>query len=263
MINEYCKILNVYVSAVNMQETVTYLTNHLEQIRGQYVCVANIHTTVMAYKDEQYRKIQNHSLLTLPDGNPLAVACRKCGFKDAERVTGPDLMLKLFEISERKGYTHYFYGSSQDTLDQLRKCLLKRYPNLQIAGMYAPPYRALTEEEEAEDINRINSTHPDYIWIGLGAPKQEQWMYRNRRRVYGLMLGVGAGFEFHAGLIKRAPQWMQKLSLEWLFRLLQDPKRLWKRYFQTNGYFLLKQLSGKAYDVHNGRYSLEDKQKGA
>ena len=263
MIDDYCNILNVYISAVNMQETVDYLTDHLEELRGQYICVANVHTTVTAYQDDEYRHIQNSSALTLPDGNPLATACRKCGFIDTERVTGPDLMSELFKISESKGYRHYFYGASQDTLDTLKANLLEHYPQLMIAGMYAPPYRPLTADEEREDVRQINDVHPDYIWIGLGAPKQEQWMYRNRNNVNGLMIGVGAGFEFHAGLIKRAPQWMQKLSLEWLFRLIQNPKRLWKRYLQTNIFYILKKMSGGAYHPINSRCNLEEKKRNA
>ena len=259
MINEYCKILDVYISAVNMQETVNYLTTQIEDIRGQYVCIANVHTTVTAHKDADYRNIQNHSVLTLPDGNPLSVACRKCGFADTTRVTGPDLMTELFKLSESNGYRHYFYGSSQNTLLHLEKCLKENYPKLVIAGMYSPPYRTLTEEEEKIDIDRINQTNPDYIWIGLGAPKQERWMYRNQGKLHGLMIGVGAGFDFHAGLIKRAPIWMQRLSLEWLFRLAQSPKYLWKRYFRTNGYYIFKQICGKAYHVTDSRCSIDDK----
>lgn len=260
MIDNYCKILNTYISAVNMPETVTYLTECLEELRGQYVCVANVHTTAMAYRDRSYRRIQNESALTIPDGNPLAEACWRCGYTDATRVAGPDLMTELFKLSAEKGYRHFFYGGSQETLDTLKEKLLERYPGIHIAGMYSPPFRPLTEVEEAEDVERINAAAPDYIWVGLGAPKQERWMYRNRGRVTGLMIGVGAGFEFHAGIRKRAPEWMQKKSLEWMFRLTQDPRRLWKRYLSTNLLYMEKQIFGKAYCTRDSRRSVTDKQ---
>ncbi len=163
MIENYCKILNTYISAVNMPETVAYLTGHLEELRGQYVCVANVHTTVTAYRDRAYRRIQNESALTIPDGNPLAEACQRCGYRDVTRVAGPDLMTELFKLSASKGHRHFFYGGSQETLDVLKEKLLERYPGINIVGMYSPPFRPLTEAEEAEDIERINAAAPDYI----------------------------------------------------------------------------------------------------
>ena len=147
-------------------------------------------------------------------------------------------MPEIFKLSEEQGYRHFFYGSKQSTLDALQKELQKRYPKLNIVGMYSPPFRPLTEEEDAREVAMINEAHPDFIWVGLGAPKQENWMAAHKNRVNGLMLGVGAGFDFHAGKVKRAPKWMQELCLEWLFRLMQDPKRLLPRYFDTNMSFI-------------------------
>ena len=235
---ETCNILGVNIAVTNMKETVEFLQDNLESIKGNYICVSNVHTTVMSYEDEGYRKIQNGGVLALPDGKPLSSYSRKKGFTNAERVTGPDLMYEIFKISEEKGYRHYFYGSTDDTLDLMKEKLLKRFPKLQIAGIYSPPFRKEAVKEDQEVIDMINETRPDFLWVGLGAPKQERWMYLNRNRINAIMLGVGAGFDYCADKIQRAPKWMQKASLEWLYRLMQDPKRLFKRYYETNKKFI-------------------------
>ncbi|MDU5723278.1 MAG: WecB/TagA/CpsF family glycosyltransferase [Clostridium butyricum] len=233
-----CNILGTDIVVTNLNETAVYLEKNLEKLRGKYVCVSNVHTTVTAYYDEEYKKIQNNAALVLPDGKPLSIVSKKRGFKEAERVTGPDLMGCLFSESELKGYTHYFYGSTNDTLSVLYTNLKKKYPKLQVAGMYSPPFKSEVSFEKEEVLNEINRLKPDFIWIGLGAPKQEKWMALHEGKVNGVMLGVGAGFDYYAEKIKRAPDWMQKYSLEWLYRLLQDPKRLFKRYLITNSKFL-------------------------
>lgn len=158
-------------------------------------------------------------------------------------------MVELFRISGQKRYRHFFYGSTQQTLDDMRTALLRDYPDMVIAGMYAPPFRALTAEEDREITARINDARPDFIWVGLGAPKQEEWMYDHRGKLDAVAVGVGAGFDYLAGNIKRAPRLMQALCLEWLYRLMQDPKRLWRRYVTTNAKFLRyivrEKLTGK------------------
>lgn len=234
----YCPILKTNINVINMADTVDFIDEHMDELRGDYICISNVHTTVMAYHDEKYRKVQNEAAMALPDGKPLSIVSKMRGFHSAERVPGPDLMPELFRLSEKKGYSHFFYGSTQDTLDKLREAVLKEYPMLNIAGMYSPPFRKMTDEEDQEIIDKINKTHADFIWVGLGAPKQEFWMAEHRGKVCGLMLGVGAGFDFHAGTVKRAPRWMQEWCLEWLYRLLQDPKRLIKRYADTNLSFI-------------------------
>ena len=241
----YCEILKTKINVTNMEETLQYIIGNLEELRGKYICVSNVHTTVMSYEDEEYRKIQNEAAMALPDGKPLSVVSRMRGFQEAQKVSGPDLMPEVFRISEEKGYTHYFYGATEETLDKLKDALHKRYPKLKVVGMYSPPFRPLTEKEDAEIVRGINEAAPDFIWVGLGAPKQERWMYAHRGKMCGVMLGVGAGFDFHAGTIKRAPLWMQKSGLEWLFRLTQDPNRLFKRYAVTNIKFLWLLLRGK------------------
>lgn len=234
----YCSILKTNINVTDMDKTIAYITDNLEELRGDYICVSNVHTTVMAFRDESYRKVQNSGAMALPDGQPLSIVSRRRGYSEAQRVPGPDLMPAILHLSEEKGYRHYFYGSTPETLEKLRKVLLDRFPKLQIVGMYAPLFRPLTEEEDQEAVRQINESGADFVWVALGAPKQEKWMYEHRGRVNGLMIGVGAAFDFIAGTVRRAPMWMQKLCLEWVYRICQDPKRMFPRYVSTNFAFL-------------------------
>ena len=233
-----CNILGVNIAAINMEWLVEYLDKNLLDIKGDYICVSNVHTTVTSYEDASYCAVQNGGLMAIPDGGPLSTVGRRRGCKNMARTTGPSLMREIFKISAKKGYRHYFYGSKQETLELLEKKLKENYPGIKIAGMYSPPFRPLTEEEDKAVIERINEANPDFVWIGLGAPKQEKWMAAHQGKIDGLMLGVGAGFDYYAENIKRAPMWMQKHNLEWVYRLVQDPKRLFKRYWSTNTKFI-------------------------
>lgn len=239
-----CDVLGVQIAAINMKAALNIIKENLTKLNGKYICISNVHTTVMSYENDEYRMIQNQAALALPDGKPLSVLCRKRGFRNADRVTGPDLMKEIFDCSQEQGYTHFFYGSTPETLKLLEKKLKRKY-RLSIVGTYSPPFRQLTEDENKRIVEEINQAHADFIWVGLGAPKQEQWMYEHQNQVHGLMIGVGAGFDYFAGNIKRAPMWMQKCSLEWLYRLLQDPRRLFKRYLVTNTKFLWLIARGK------------------
>ena len=227
-------ILGVNIAVTNMEKTIDDITNRLEKWRGEYICVSNVHTTIMAHDDENYRKIQNSSVMSLPDGGPLSAHSRNTGNSAAQRVTGPDLMREILLRSGEHGWKHFFYGSSEKTLAALREKVEERYPGAEIVGMISPPFRQLTPEEDAQYVSEINAANPDFVWVGLGAPKQEIWMAAHQGRINALMVGVGAAFDYESGNIKRAPLWMQKLSLEWLYRLIQDPKRLFRRYFVTN-----------------------------
>ncbi len=241
---ESCNILGVDIAVTNMKSVCYYLTKNLERIRGEYVCVSNVHTTVMAYNDASYREVQNNAVIAVPDGKPLSLICRIRGYKAAQRVAGPDLMPEILRMSEKEGYSHFFYGSTEATLGFLEKNIRRRYPKLKIAGVYSPPFRKMTKEEDEQIVNMINETKPDFVWVGLGAPKQERWMYEHRGKINAVMLGVGAAFDFHAGTSKRAPKWMQEFYLEWLYRLIQDPKRLLKRYMFSNAQFIWLILTG-------------------
>jgi N-acetylglucosaminyldiphosphoundecaprenol N-acetyl-beta-D-mannosaminyltransferase len=233
-----CNILGVNLAAVDMDWTINFIKKNIKNLSGDYVCVSNVHTTIMSYEDADYCSIQNGGILAIPDGGPLSTVGRKRGCKDMARVAGPSLMGKIFKISEEQGYSHFFYGSTEETLEKLYKNLSENYFEIKIAGMYSPPFRKMTVEEDNAVVKMINDSNPDFVWVGLGAPKQEQWMSVHKGKVKGLMIGVGAGFDYYAENIKRAPEWMQNINLEWIYRLLQDPKRLFMRYLKTNTKFL-------------------------
>ncbi len=232
-------ILGVDVAMIDMQWLIHFVTANLSSLSGDYLCVSNVYTTVMASEDKAYREIQNGGIMAIPDGGPLSIVGRSRlagNIKpNVARTAGPDFMGEMLKIG---GYRHYFYGSSEQTLEKLRQNLTRDYPQSIIAGMYSPPFRETTKEEDAVITECINAARADFVWVGLGAPKQEKWMATHQGRINGLMVGVGASFDYYAGNLKRAPEWMQERCLEWVYRLAQDPKRLYKRYIMTNTKFL-------------------------
>lgn len=233
-----CNIMGVNIAAINMERLLEFTDEHIKELSGDYLCVSNVHTTVTAWEDPEYQKIQNGGVMAIPDGVPLVHLLRKKGYTQTRRTDGPSYMMKVLGNSADKGYKHFFYGSTQETLDKMRKVLESGYPGVQIVGMYSPPFRPLTEEEDQQVIDMINASDADFVWIGLGAPKQERFMAAHQGKIKGLMVGVGAGFDYLAGRIKRAPMWMQNRSLEWFYRMIQDPKRLFRRYVRTNSIFI-------------------------
>lgn len=233
-----CNILGVNIAAIDMNWLMAFTDKYIKELSGDYMCVSNVHTTVTSFEDSSYCTVQNGGIMAIPDGGPLSAVGQKRGFKDMKRTTGPSYMEEVLKISVQKGYRHFFYGSTEETLEKLDKALKQDYPEIQIVGMYSPPFRPLNEEEDNLVIERINETCPDFVWIGLGAPKQECWMAEHQGKIKGFMVGVGAGFDYFAGNINRAPEWMQKCNLEWVYRLLQDPKRLFRRYWYTNTRFI-------------------------
>ena len=233
-----CNIMGVNIAAINMEWLLDFTEKNIKELSGDYLCVSNVHTTVTSYDDPDYCAVQNGGIMAIPDGGPLSTVGRKRGFQNMERTTGPSYMGEILKLSAEKGYRHYFYGSTEETLEKLYQKLTASYPSIQIAGMYSPPFRPTTPEEDAAVVKRINETKPDFVWVGLGAPKQEKWMAAHQGVVEGFMVGVGAGFDYFAGNIERAPEWIQKCNLEWFYRLMQDPKRLFKRYLVTNTKFI-------------------------
>jgi len=240
-----CNILGVNIAAVNMNWVLKYIEKNIKNLSGNYICVSNVHTTVMSYNEPDYCTIQNGGIMAIPDGGPLSSVGQKRGHKKMARVTGPSLMGEILKVSAERGYRHYFYGSTEETLEKLYGKLQEDYSGVQIAGMFSPPFRPMTEEEDATIVKVINKSNPDFVWIGLGAPKQEKWMAAQQNKVKGLMIGAGAGFDYFAGNIQRAPEWMQKSNMEWIYRLIQDPRRLFKRYMMTNFKFLWLVARGK------------------
>jgi len=178
-------ILGVNIVTINMNGVVKYLKKHIKDLSGDYICVSNVHTTVMSYDNPEYCSIQNGGIMAIPDGGPLTTVGRIRGHKKMARVTGPSLMGEIFKISAENGYRHYFYGSTEETLEELLEKLNENYPGIQIAGMYSPPFHPITDEENAAIVKVINDSNPDFVWIGLGAPKQENWMDVHQGKVKG------------------------------------------------------------------------------
>ena len=237
-----CNIMGVNIAAVNMPWLIEFTKKNIKELSGNYMCVSNVHTTVMSYDDAKYCAVQNGGIMAIPDGGPLSSVGRKRGFSEMRRTTGPDYMKEILKISNKEGYRHFFYGSTEETLKKLQRTLKRSYSDVQVAGMFSPPFRTLSAKEDEEVVRMINESNADFVWIGLGAPKQECWMAEHQGKIKGFMIGVGAAFDYEAGNIVRAPQWMQKTNLEWLYRLIQEPKRLFKRYFYTNTKFIWNAL---------------------
>lgn len=210
------------------------------QRESRYVCITNVHSVVTASEDGDFACILKAADMCTPDGAPVAWLMRKLGHKDQVRVNGPDLMWKYCAHAQITGESFYLYGGEQKTLDALRVKLKECFPRLKIAGAFSPPFRQLTEQEDAEIIEQINVSGAGIVWVSLGCPKQEKWMFDHRGKINAVMIGVGAAFDYHAGTIKRAPLWMQNNGLEWFYRLCSEPRRLWKRYLVTNTLFVIK-----------------------
>ena len=231
----------VSLSAMTMQRARDRVAHWIDTGQRHYVNVCTADTVVQCYDRPDLAEIVMHAGMATTDGMPLVWLARHFGFGDATRVYGPDLMLELCALSEEQGYTHFFYGATDNVLNQLKNNLLGRFPKLKIAGMYSPPFRPLTEAEKDGVTERINAAAPDIVWCGLGTPKQDYWVAEFRPRLNcAAILAVGAAFNFHAGQVKQAPRWMMRSGLEWLFRLMTEPKRLWRRYVIGNPRFLLQ-----------------------
>lgn len=226
-----------------MDDALAFIAERLPDIKGEYICVSNAHTTVMAHDDPAYYRVQTESLMSVPDGKPLSIVGRKA-VPGMGRVTGPDLMREIFEISTERGFRHYLYGNRPENLEALVEALERDYPGIDICGYEPSVFRDMTPQEEAELAERINGAEPDFVWVALGAPRQECFCHRMRGRINGLMVGVGGAFNILAGITPEAPMWMQSLSLEWLYRLIQEPRRLFKRYLVTNSKFMFYQITG-------------------
>lgn len=236
-------ILGVGVHAITMAQTLDQISTWIEQGLRQYVSICTVHTIMECRQSEPVRRAVNQAGLATPDGMPLVWLGRLKSNLEVTRVYGPDLMLSLCELSARCGYRQYFYGGREGVAELLADRLQARFPGLQIAGTYCPPYRPLTYQEDACVIDQINQTAPDIIWVGLGTPKQDLWMAAHRDQLTApVLIAVGAAFDFHAGRLPQAPKWMQRSGLEWCFRLLHEPRRLWYRYLIYNPLFIFLTL---------------------
>lgn len=245
---ERTNILGVGVSAINMPMALEQIGLWVAERGCRYVCVANVHTITESQDDARLKQINNAAGMVTPDGMPLVWVSRLMGQKHVRRVYGPDLLLAACQRSLETGWSHYFYGGAEGVAEKLVERLSARFPGLKVAGLESPPFHALNPAEDRAAVERINASRADIVWVGLGAPKQEYWMAAHVGRISApVIIGVGAAFDFHAGVKKQAPLWMQRSGLEWLYRLVSEPGRLWKRYLRNNPLFvwlILLQLSG-------------------
>lgn len=235
-------VLGVGIDAVDMPVAIQRILDRITSGGTGYVCVTGVHGIMEACRDPRMRAILNESLLTTPDGMPTVWVGRLQGHR-IRRVYGPDLMIALCSAGVAQGLRHYLYGGTPGVAEELRRRLCERIPGLQVVGTYTPPFRPLDAAEADELTSSLVATRADVMWVGLSTPKQEKFMAEfHRLLASGIMIGVGAAFDIHAGRTVQAPRWMQRSGLEWLFRLLTEPRRLWKRYLVNNPMFVARLL---------------------
>lgn len=232
-------ILGIGAMPLDLGKAVSMLDRWRVEGRRDYACLISVHGLVVSQRDPVIRACLNGSGLAAEDGMPLVWWSRLAGYPQAGRVCGSDLLDAVCAHGISRQYRHYFYGASPKVLDRLVENLQRRHPGMIVAGYRSPPFRPLTAAEDKDDIDTINAARPDFVWVGLGMPKQEKWMVDHVGKIEATaLMGVGAAFDFHAGTKPRAPVWMQRNGLEWLFRLMSEPRRLAHRYLIDNGLFV-------------------------
>lgn len=237
--HEHADVLGVKVSAINMDRAVELADLWVATGSPGYICVTGVHGVMEAQSDSELRRILNHAFLNTPDGMPMLWIGRLQGFRQMDRVYGPDFMAAMCRLSVERGYRNFLYGGNPGVAELLSEMLQKKFLGLQVVGTYTPPFRSLTAEEEEEFSDRVRQSRPHILWVGLSTPRQEQFMaqYVDRLEV-PLLAGVGAAFDYHTGRIRECPNWIKRAGLQWLHRLMQDPRRLWRRYLRNNPAFL-------------------------
>jgi N-acetylglucosaminyldiphosphoundecaprenol N-acetyl-beta-D-mannosaminyltransferase len=233
------RVVDVLVDEVGPEVALAVIGGWIRRRERRYVCVTNVHAVVEVHRDPSLVPVYASSGLVVPDGVPLVWVGRASGRAGVRRVYGPDLMLALCEHAGREGLRCYFFGGAPGVAEELAAAMARRFPGLHVAGAESPPFRPPTEAEEDDTVRRLNAAAPDVVFVGLGCPKQERWMAAHRPRLDApVLVGVGAAFDFHTGRLRQAPRWMMRAGLEWLFRLSQEPGRLWRRYLVYNPWFV-------------------------
>jgi N-acetylglucosaminyldiphosphoundecaprenol N-acetyl-beta-D-mannosaminyltransferase len=233
-------VLGVQLALTDYDETLDWIDAMVQARARGYVCACNVHTVMASREDPELSTALDGASINVPDGQPLVWAMNALGHQLSERVYGPDLMARACARAVDRSHRLYLYGGrNQGALVQLALNLRHRYPGVKIVGGYSPPHRPLTDEEQAAIAEEINHSRADVVWAGIGVPKQEKWMAQMRPRLEApVLVGVGAAFDFHAGLVPQAPSWIQEWGLEWSYRLAQEPRRLWRRYLRYNPMFV-------------------------
>lgn len=232
------KVINSWISTGSFEDFIEGIFFLAKNRKSSYVCFANVHMVIEAYNDADFQNILNQADIVTPDGRPVSLYMRLFeGFKQC-RAAGMDVLPALIERANQEKASVYFYGSTDDVLEKIQQKITTEYPNVRLAGTYSPPFRTLSPEEDQAIVEKINAAKPDLVFVALGCPKQEKWMAAHLDKVEACMLGVGQAFLTFTGLEKRLPKWVRDYSLEWAYRLIQEPQRLWKRYLYTNSLFL-------------------------
>jgi N-acetylglucosaminyldiphosphoundecaprenol N-acetyl-beta-D-mannosaminyltransferase len=238
-------VLGVGVSVVNADLATSEIKRWIEMRENHYICVSGVHGVMECQRDPVLKAIHNRAGLVLPDGMPLAWWVRGAGHPEADRVCGPEFMPHLF--GALRGYRHFFYGATEKTLAALISRIGHEYPDARIVGSHSPPFRTMTREEDDAIIRVINDSGADIVWVGLSTPKQERWMAAHRRWLRpAALIGVGAAFDMHAGNVQRAPKFIRRTGFEWMYRLVLEPRRLWRRYLANNPAFVMLALAQMA-----------------
>lgn len=231
-------IMSLDVSHISLDESVDRVIHLAGQKKASYICFANAHMTVEAYKDKSFRNKVNNADLVLADGRPISLASRLLHRKTQERITGMEFIETMLEKPGLKNLSVFIYGSTNDVIRAMAEKIKLNYPDICLAGAISPPFRELTGKELDDDIEKINQSGANLVLVALGCPKQEKWMAENYQKIHAVLLGIGGALPVVAGIQKRAPKWMQNMALEWFYRLLQQPKRLFTRYLHSNSWFL-------------------------
>ena len=235
---ERVRVVSLFPNVVSADSAIEQINELVTAKNGGYVCFSTVHMVMESHDNAEYGERVNGANVIIPDGMPLVWMQKMQGAKNANRVRANDLMIMLCAFAEKNDLTVGFYGGQQAVIDAMLERAKNDFPRLKIVYAYSPPFRPLTNEEDAEITAEINRKKPDLLFMGLGCPKQENWMAAHKNKVSAVMLGVGASFDFYAGNVRESPEWLGKLGLEWLFRLTQEPKRLWRRYLILNPRFM-------------------------
>lgn len=255
-VDERCNVLGVHISAVNLDLAAARIESWVQSREKNYVCITGVHGVMESQDDPKLKAIHNAAGMVTPDGMPMVWINRLRGNSEVTRVYGPDLMLAVCQQGVAKNTKHFLYGGGDGVAELLKSKLEEKCPGIQIVGTYTPPFRPLTADEDQALCEQIAASGAEIIWVGLSTPKQERWMNQHVGKITApVMVGVGAAFDFHAGLKSQAPRWIGKCGMEWFYRLCTEPRRLWKRYLVNNplfiSYFAMQTLGSKRFEARD------------
>lgn len=246
------EVLGVPISEVNPDSLASLVESWTRDKTGRFVCFRDVASLVSITQDPEIRDLHHEAAAIAPDGMPLSVLGKLYG-RRVERTCGPDFMDRMMARSAKTGTRHYFFGGKEGVAQRLKEHFERRYPGVNIVGLESPPFAPVSAKPDLAALDRFRAANADVVWIGLSSPKQDVWMWRNYRHSEQTFMGVGAAFDFHSGAVRRAPVWMQKVMLEWFYRLMQEPKRLWKRYLVLVPHFVFLVTRENVMAMFKGR----------